>query len=91
MASRESSIKTLQADASSRSLGASALNVSCRGLGCFPGNPLLLSVLSGLGRESMPLRNSDNCMHPIVQCIVIFVRRHPCRSQPKVPFCGHAP
>ena len=54
-------------------------------------NRLLLSVLSGLGRESMPLCNSDNCMHPMVQCIANLFRRHPCRSQPKVPFCGHAP
>ena len=46
MASRESSIRTLRADASSKSLGASALNVSCRSL--LSWNYLLLNALSGL-------------------------------------------
>ena len=65
MASRESSIRTLRADASSKSLGASALNVRCSSL--LSRNYLLLDALLGL--ETVSCRAASLGMQPTLQCI----------------------
>ena len=81
MASRDSSIKALQADASSRSLGASALNVSLQASWVLSLN-LLLDAFSGLGRE-----RSDTAApgtHPMLRCITHSVPWHLCRRYAKV-------